>query len=82
MENLKAAYLVCQELGISNTQFYEAIQSFTGAARRLQLVHKAWTTNVWLDFAHAPSKVKATVKAVKNQYPQSVFGGLRRVAHV
>jgi len=70
MENLKAAFLVCQEIGISHDEFFEAVQSFTGAAKRLQLLKKNWTSNVWLDFAHAPSKVRATVKAVKNQYLQ------------
>ena len=69
MENLKAAFLVCQEIGISPEEFFEAIQDFKGAAKRLQLIKKAWTSNIWLDFAHAPSKVRATVKAVKEQYP-------------
>lgn len=68
MENLKAAFLVCQELGISHDEFFEAVQSFAGAAKRLQLLRKEWTSNVWLDFAHAPSKVRATVKAVKHQF--------------
>ncbi|MFT6359157.1 MAG: UDP-N-acetylmuramate: L-alanyl-gamma-D-glutamyl-meso-diaminopimelate ligase [Paraglaciecola sp.] len=68
MENLKAAFLVCQEIGISHDEFFEAVQSFKGAAKRLQLLRKEWTSNTWLDFAHAPSKVRATVKAVKNQY--------------
>jgi len=69
MENLEAAYLVCQELGITQDQFFDAVQTFKGAAKRLQLLKKNWTTNVWLDFAHAPSKVKATTTAVQNQFP-------------
>jgi UDP-N-acetylmuramate: L-alanyl-gamma-D-glutamyl-meso-diaminopimelate ligase len=70
LKNLKAAYWVCKEIGISDSQFYEAVQTFEGAAKRLQILNKRKTNITFLDFAHAPSKVKATIEAVKNQYPK------------
>ncbi|MES2003515.1 MAG: Mur ligase family protein [Bacteroidota bacterium] len=67
--NLMAAYYACRELGIGPAEFIGAIASFTGAAKRLELLAGNDTTNVYRDFAHAPSKVKATIEAVKQQYP-------------
>ncbi|HWW41030.1 UDP-N-acetylmuramate--L-alanine ligase [Pedobacter sp.] len=66
--NLNAARLVCEQLGISSDEFYQAISSFKGAARRLELLHKQNNTNVYKDFAHSPSKLKATIEAVKSQF--------------
>lgn len=66
--NLNAAKLVCNELGITNDAFNAAISSFTGAAKRLELLYKAQQTNVYKDFAHSPSKLKATIEAVKTQF--------------
>ncbi|MBD0332205.1 MAG: peptidoglycan synthetase [Chitinophagaceae bacterium] len=68
--NLQAAWLVCKQLNISPNQFTNAISSFSGAAKRLELVAKNNSTVVYRDFAHAPSKVKATIEAVKNQFPE------------
>ena len=70
LENLKAAYYACTAAGVTDTQFFKAIQTFKGAAKRLQLIKKTKTSEAYRDFAHAPSKVKATVEAFKNQYPQ------------
>ena len=67
--NLEAARLVCQNLGIASQDFYNSIASFTGAARRLELVGKNKNTSFFKDFAHAPSKLKATVHAVRAQFP-------------
>ena len=67
--NLTAARLACNQMGINNQLFYEAIQSFTGAAKRLELVFKTGTFNFYKDFAHSPSKLKATTDAVKQQFP-------------
>lgn len=67
--NANGARLVCNQLGISDAQFYEAIQSFKGASKRLELVAKNDTTAVYKDFAHSPSKLKATTQAVKKQFP-------------
>ena len=67
--NLNAALLACKQVGVSDEQFYEAIQSFTGAAKRLELIKKNQKTAVYKDFAHSPSKLKATTQAVKTQFP-------------
>ncbi len=67
--NVNGARLVCNEVGISDEQFYEAIQSFNGASKRLELVAKNEVTAVYKDFAHSPSKLKATTQAVKKQFP-------------
>ncbi len=67
--NLHAAWLVCKQLNISAGQFTRAISTFTGAAKRLELLSENENTIVYRDFAHAPSKVKATIEAVKNQFP-------------
>lgn len=71
--NLNAAWLACKELGVSAEQFIKAISSFTGAAKRLELLAKNDSTVFYRDFAHAPSKVKATIEAVKNQFPDRKF---------
>jgi len=68
--NLHAAYYVCKEYRIATDVFLHAIATFTGAAKRLQLIAASNTINIYRDFAHAPSKVKATIEAVKEQFPQ------------
>lgn len=70
MENLNAARAVCAEIGITEEMFYEAIPSFRGADKRLELISQNENTAVFSDFAHAPSKVKATIEALKSQYPK------------
>lgn len=66
--NLNAAKLVCAQLGIDEEKFAIAIASFTGAAKRLELLNSNNSTNVYKDFAHSPSKLKATLDAVKAQF--------------
>lgn len=66
--NLNGARLVCNQIGIDDEKFYEAIQSFKGAAKRLELVFKKDTFSFYKDFAHSPSKLKATTDAVKQQF--------------
>ncbi len=66
--NLNGAHLVCNKLGLTDTQFYEAIQSFKGAAKRLELVSKTDSFAFYKDFAHSPSKLKATTQATKQQF--------------
>ena len=70
LANLKAAYLACQELGITDEEFYAAVPTFKGAAKRLQTLATGRTSVAYQDFAHAPSKVKATIHAVHGQYPK------------
>ncbi len=68
--NLYGAMLVCQEIGIKNDDFLNSIGSFTGASKRLELVKKNGNVAIYKDFAHSPSKLKATISALKDQYPQ------------
>lgn len=70
LQNIAGAQAVCQQLGIDNDTFYRAISSFGGAAKRLELLHQTDTSAVYKDFAHAPSKVKATVAALREYHPQ------------
>lgn len=67
--NLHAAYKVCKELGVGATQFIDGIVDFGGASKRLELLVESDNFNIYRDFAHAPSKVKATIEAVKQQFP-------------
>ena len=67
--NMQAAIAVCEELGINREDCYEAITDFTGAARRLERILEADNFVAFRDFAHAPSKLKATLDAVREAYP-------------
>jgi len=67
--NLEAARLVCENLGINTVDFYTYLSSFKGAARRLELVGKNENASFFKDFAHSPSKLTATIHAVKAQFP-------------
>ena len=77
LKNINGAMAVCDKLGVTDEQFYRAIQTFKGAANRLELVGKNADTIIYKDFAHAPSKVEATTAAVKAQ-----FAGRRLIACV
>ncbi len=68
--NLHAAMLMCKELGIAETDFLRAMQHFTGAGKRLEVLKETPDMVVFRDFAHSPSKLKATIEAVKQQYPE------------
>ncbi|MBN2273844.1 MAG: peptidoglycan synthetase [Bacteroidales bacterium] len=68
LQNINGAKLICTALGLTSAQFYNAIASFRGAGKRLQELACNAETVVYLDFAHSPSKVKATIDAVKEQY--------------
>ena len=69
LQNINGARMVCNELGLSDEAFYAAIQSFGGAARRLELVYRNNFMSIFKDFAHSPSKLKATTEAVREQFP-------------
>jgi UDP-N-acetylmuramate: L-alanyl-gamma-D-glutamyl-meso-diaminopimelate ligase len=69
LQNIQAAHMVCRQLGISDKDFYTAISEFRGAAKRLQILNETDDCTIFQDFAHSPSKLKATVSAVKEQYP-------------
>jgi UDP-N-acetylmuramate: L-alanyl-gamma-D-glutamyl-meso-diaminopimelate ligase len=69
LNNLAGAKWVCQNMGVDEAEFYEAIASFKGAAKRLEKICEGTSSVAYKDFAHSPSKVSATTQAVKNQYP-------------
>jgi UDP-N-acetylmuramate: L-alanyl-gamma-D-glutamyl-meso-diaminopimelate ligase len=68
--NLQAAWHVCKELGLTAVEFANGIAGFTGASKRLELLASTSQYNVYRDFAHAPSKVVASINAVKQQFPE------------
>ncbi len=70
MENISGAKEVCNKLGISDAGFYKAISTFYGAHKRLQILAENNDSTLFLDFAHSPSKLKATTEAVKQQFPK------------
>lgn len=69
LNNLEGARWICQLMGIDAEDFYEAIATFSGASKRLEKIAETKTSIAYKDFAHSPSKVKATTEALKNQYP-------------
>ena len=68
LQNLAGAKWICQHIGVDEEDFYEAIGSFKGASKRLEKIAQNDSTVIFKDFAHAPSKVKATTTAVKDQF--------------
>ena len=69
LNNLAGAKWICQNMGVDEADFYEAIASFKGASKRLEKIAESTTKVAYKDFAHSPSKVAATTAAVKQQYP-------------
>ncbi len=67
--NIQAAKNVCLKLGVSEQEFFQSITSFSGASKRLTLLKESKDQSIYLDFAHSPSKVQATISAVKELYP-------------
>jgi UDP-N-acetylmuramate: L-alanyl-gamma-D-glutamyl-meso-diaminopimelate ligase len=69
LNNLAGAKWICQNMGVDEDDFYEAIATFSGASKRLEKIAESDSAVVYKDFAHSPSKVAATTNAVKEQYP-------------
>jgi len=69
LQNMNGARIVCESLGIEKDLFYNTIADFTGASRRLEIIREIADGAVYKDFAHSPSKLSATVRAVKKQWP-------------
>ncbi|MDO1499780.1 Mur ligase family protein [Winogradskyella maritima] len=69
LNNLAGAKWICQHMGIDEEDFYEAIATFKGASKRLEKIAETKTAVAYKDFAHSPSKVKATTEALKQQFP-------------
>ena len=77
LQNIAGAKWICQHMGIDEEEFYEAIMSFKGASKRLEKIAENNSSVIFKDFAHSPSKVIATTKAVKDQYKnKTVFACL------
>lgn len=70
LNNLAGAKWICQNMGVDEADFYEAIATFKGASKRLEKIAESSSTVAYKDFAHSPSKVSATTKAVREQYPE------------
>lgn len=70
LQNISGAKNICLQIGVSEDEFYEAIAQFKGAAKRLQTLEKSNESQMFLDFAHSPSKLKATTQAVKAQFEE------------
>ena len=70
MQNLQAAMLACHCIGVAPEDFYREISSFTGASNRLEKIFENDRSVAYKDFAHSPSKLKATVNAVRERYPE------------
>ena len=70
MQNLQAAMLACHCIGVAPDDFYREISSFTGASNRLEKICETETSVAYKDFAHSPSKLKATINAVRERYPE------------
>jgi UDP-N-acetylmuramate: L-alanyl-gamma-D-glutamyl-meso-diaminopimelate ligase len=70
LNNLEGARWICQLMGVDVDDFYEAISTFKGASKRLEKIAESSRAVAYKDYAHSPSKVKATTEALKNQYPQ------------
>jgi UDP-N-acetylmuramate: L-alanyl-gamma-D-glutamyl-meso-diaminopimelate ligase len=69
LQNLHAARLACKQIGVTEDQFNNAIADFPGASNRMQKICETENAVAFKDFAHSPSKLKATVHAVRTQYP-------------
>jgi len=70
LQNISGAKMVCNQIGITDDEFYAAISEFKGASKRLEILAKNESTIIFRDFAHSPSKLNATVNAVKEQFPK------------
>jgi UDP-N-acetylmuramate: L-alanyl-gamma-D-glutamyl-meso-diaminopimelate ligase len=72
LQNIAGAKWICQHMGVDEDDFYEAITSFTGASKRLEKIAQSDKALVFKDYAHSPSKVLATTKAVKAQFSSKI----------
>lgn len=70
LQNLQAAALACRQIGISEDTFYHAVSDFTGASNRLEKISETPVSIAFKDFAHSPSKLRATINAVREQFPE------------
>ncbi len=76
MNNLEGARWVCSQMGITDEEFYEAIVEFQGASKRMELLAETGNCKVYRDFAHAPSKVSASMQACREAFPKEKVLGI------
>ena len=74
MENLSGAKQVCNLIGLTDDEFYNSITTFSGASNRLQVIETKFGRSTIRDFAHSPSKLKASVNAVKTNFDGELVG--------
>jgi len=72
LQNIAGAKWICQHMGVDQDDFYEAITNFKGASKRLEKIAESNKAIVFKDYAHSPSKVLATTKAVKAQFSSKI----------
>jgi len=70
LSNLMGAKWICQQMGVNEDDFFQAISCFNGASNRLEKLYSTNNSSIFKDFAHSPSKVKATVNAIKDQFQE------------
>ena len=73
MQNLQAAMLACHCIGVTPDDFYREISTFTGASNRLEKICETERGVAYKDFAHSPSKLRATINAVRERYPDKTL---------
>ena len=73
MQNLQAAMFACRSIGVKPEDFYREISTFSGASNRLEKICETADSVAYKDFAHSPSKLKATVNAVRERYPEKTL---------
>jgi UDP-N-acetylmuramate: L-alanyl-gamma-D-glutamyl-meso-diaminopimelate ligase len=70
LQNSEGVRLICEQLGIFEKDFYTSLSSFKGTSKRLEKVYEEKKIIIFRDFAHSPSKLKASINAIKNQFPE------------
>lgn len=73
LSNIAAAFTVCEWLGVGRDEFFAAIRQFKGATRRLEYVASDNDSVVYQDFAHTPAKLRASIHALKEQFPDKAL---------
>ncbi|MDP2176864.1 MAG: Mur ligase family protein [Bacteroidota bacterium] len=73
LQNSEGVRLICKELGINEKEFYASLSTFKGTSKRLEKVYEDKETIIFRDFAHSPSKLKASINAIKNQFPEHLI---------
>ncbi|WP_156309281.1 UDP-N-acetylmuramate--L-alanine ligase [Sphingobacterium endophyticum] len=73
LSNISGAFTVCEWLGVKRDEFYAAIQDFRSSIRYLEFVASQNGSVVYQDFAHTPGKLRSSIHAVKEQFPNQAL---------